>query len=63
MKKLSHVFVVVIALLAIGMPAVWAGVAGAAKMSADPGRVQWDTQVDYERAILTVSMPGGEVVR
>ncbi|HWN42143.1 MAG TPA: tail fiber domain-containing protein, partial [Thermoanaerobaculia bacterium] len=47
----------------IGMPAVWAGVAGAAKMSADPGRVQWDTQVDYERAILTVSMPGGEVVR
>ncbi len=63
MKKLSHLFVVVIALLAIGMPAVWAGVAGAAKMSADPGRVQWDAQVDYERAILTVSMPGGEVVR
>ncbi len=60
MKKLSHLFVVVIALLAIGMPAAWAG---AAKMSADPGRVQWDAQVDYERAILTVSMPDGEVVR
>ena len=59
MKRLSHVFVVVVALLAIGMPA-WAG---AAKMSIDPGRVQWDAEVDYERAILTVSMPGGEVSR
>jgi hypothetical protein len=60
MKRLSNGFVVVIALLAIGMPAAWAG---AAKMSIDPGRVQWDAQVDYERAILTVSTPGGEVVR
>ncbi|HVG11272.1 MAG TPA: tail fiber domain-containing protein [Thermoanaerobaculia bacterium] len=60
MKKLSHLFVVAIVVLAIGMPAAWAG---AAKMSAGPGRVQWDAQVDYERAILTVSMPDGEVVR
>src|SRR5688500_2396068 len=60
MKRLSNVFVVVVALLAIGMPAAWAG---AAKMSIDPGRVQWDAQVDYERAVLTVSMPGGEVSR
>ena len=60
MKKLSNLFVMVIALLAIGMPAAWAG---AAKMSIDAGRVQWDAQVDYERAVLTVSMPDGEVVR
>jgi hypothetical protein len=60
MKRLSNFFVVVVIVLAIGMPAAWAG---AAKMSIDPGRVQWDAEVDYERAILTVSMPGGEVVR
>lgn len=60
MKKLSRTFVMVIALLAIAGPAAWAG---AAKMSIDPGRVQWDAQVEYERAVLTVSMPGGEVVR
>jgi hypothetical protein len=60
MKRLSSVFVVMIALLAVGMPAAWAG---AAKMSIDPVRVQWDAEVDYERAVLTVSMPGGEVVR
>jgi hypothetical protein len=59
MKKLLPVFVVMVMVLAIGMPA-WAG---AARMSADPGRVQWDAQVDYERAVLTVSMPDGEVVR
>ena len=61
--RLSSICVAVIALLAIGMPAVWAGVAGAANMSIGPGGVQWDAQVDYERAVLTVSMPDGEVVR
>ncbi|MFL6292404.1 MAG: hypothetical protein ACJ759_16045 [Thermoanaerobaculia bacterium] len=60
MKKLSSIFMGVIAVLAIGGPAAWAG---AARMSVDPGRVQWDAQVEYERAVLTVSMPGGEVVR
>src|SRR5215210_3415298 len=60
MKKLSYLFVMVIVVLAIGMPAAWAG---AAKMSISPGRVQWDAEVDYERAVLTVSMPNGEVVR
>ncbi|HWM89752.1 MAG TPA: tail fiber domain-containing protein [Thermoanaerobaculia bacterium] len=60
MKKFSSIFVVLTGLLAITGPAAWAG---AAKMSTDPGRVQWDAQVEYERAVLTVSMPGGEVVR
>ena len=60
MKKLWSMLVVGIALLAIAGPAAWAG---AAKMSLDPGRVQWDAQGDYERAVLTVSIPGGEVVR
>ncbi|HEX5720449.1 MAG TPA: hypothetical protein VF179_30115, partial [Thermoanaerobaculia bacterium] len=59
MKKLSVIFGVV-AVLAITGSAAWAG---AAKMSIDPGRVQWDAEVDYARAVLTVSMPGGEVVR
>ena len=59
MKKVSSIFMGVIAVLAIAGPA-WAG---AARMSVDPGRVQWDAQVDYERAVLTVSMPDGEVVR
>lgn len=59
MKKLSSIFVVLVALLAIAGPS-WAG---AAKVSIDPGRVQWDAQVDYERAILSVSMPDGQVVR
>ncbi|MEA2559051.1 MAG: hypothetical protein QOH06_555 [Acidobacteriota bacterium] len=63
MKKWLHLFVVVIALLAVGMPTVWAGVAGSARVSISPARVQWDTEVDYERAVLTVSMPNGEVVR
>src|SRR5262245_37495255 len=60
MKKLSRIFGVVVALLAIAGPAAWAG---AAKMSIDPGRAQWDVQGNYERAVLTVSMPDGEVVR
>jgi hypothetical protein len=56
---MSSIFMGVIAVLAIAGPS-WAG---AARMSVDPGRVQWDAQVDYERAVLTVSMPDGEVVR
>jgi len=59
MKKVSSIFMGVIAVLAIAGPS-WAG---AARMSVDPGRVQWDAQVDFERAVLTVSMPDGEVVR
>lgn len=60
MKRVSSVWVMVIALLAITGPAAWAG---AANLSVDPGRAQWDVQGDYERAVLSVSMPGGEVVR
>lgn len=60
MRKFSSVLMVVIALLAITGTAAWAG---AATMTVDPGRVQWDAQVEYERAVLTVSMPGGEVFR
>jgi hypothetical protein len=53
-------FFVAVVLLAIAGPAAWAG---AAKVSFEPGRVQFDAQVDYERAVLTVSMPSGEVSR
>ena len=60
MKRLSSVSVMVIALLAVTGPAAWAG---AANLSVDPGRAQWDVQGDYERAVLTVSTPDGEVVR
>ncbi|HET9225608.1 MAG TPA: tail fiber domain-containing protein [Thermoanaerobaculia bacterium] len=49
-----------VALLAVTAPAAWAG---AASLSVDPGRAQWDVQGDYERAVLSVSMPDGEVVR
>src|SRR3954447_7843821 len=34
-----------------------------AKVQLTPSQVHWDPQVSYERLVLTVSKPGGEVVR
>ena len=47
------------AVLVISGSAGWAGV----KTSYEPGRVQWDVPGEYDGAVLTVSLPNGEVVR
>ncbi len=59
MRKLWNRLSLVLAMVIVG-PAAWAGVA---KVSFDPGRVQWDAQVEHDGAVLTVSLPSGEVVR
>jgi hypothetical protein len=52
--------VAVAALMAAGRPALAGDLA---RMQADPLQVQWQTQGDYERAVLTVTTPGGTVIR
>jgi hypothetical protein len=59
MRKPWNRLFLVLAMMIAG-PAAWAGVA---KVGFDPGRVQWDVQDDFDGAVLTVSLPGGEVVR
>jgi hypothetical protein len=61
MRKAGNRLSVVFAMMLIAGSAAWA--AGGVKASFDPGRVQWDAQGEYERAVLTVSLPGGEVMR
>ena len=60
MKSLSKVFFVsALVLMVVAGPAA----AELAKASFEPGRAQWDVQTDYERIVLTVSTPGGTVLR
>jgi hypothetical protein len=59
-------WVFVVLAMALAWPAGAADVQGAAEVAAiqlDPTQVQWAPQVDYERLVLTVSKPGGAVVR
>jgi hypothetical protein len=49
--------------LMIGVLCLPAGGAEIAKVQVTPSQVQWEPQVSYERLVLTVSMPGGAVVR
>jgi len=60
MKKLSNVLVLVAVLAVIAGPAIGAEIA---KPSFEAARVQWDTQAQFERLVLTVSTPGGKVFR
>jgi hypothetical protein len=50
----------VAALVSAGRPALAGDLA---RMQADPLQVQWQPQGDYERAVLTVTTPGGTVIR
>lgn len=59
MKNLSKLFAMALALLVVAGPAA----AELAKGSFAGGRAQWDVQADFERAVLTVSTPGGTVLR
>ena len=60
MKNLSKILVLaaVLSVIAIGAHA-----ADLAKPSFEAARVQWDVQSPYDRLVLTVSTPGGKVVR
>ena len=60
MRRAGNRLPVVFAMMLIAGSAAWAG---GARVSFDPGRVQWDVQGDSEGAVLTVSLPDGEVVR
>jgi hypothetical protein len=60
MKKLSNVLVLIAVLSLIAGPAIGAELA---KPSFGATSVQWDAQGPYERLVLTVSTPGGKVVR
>lgn len=60
MRKAGNRLPLVFAMMLIAGSAAWAG---GSKASFAPGRVQWDPRGDYEGAVLTVSLPGGEVVR
>ena len=50
----------VLALVVLCLPAHGAEVA---RVQVTPSQVQWEPQVSYERLVLTVSTPGGSVVR
>jgi hypothetical protein len=63
MKNLSKILVLAAVLSVIGIGAHAAHAADLAKPSFEAARVQWDAQSPYERLILTVSTPGGKVVR
>jgi hypothetical protein len=60
MKILSKILVLIAVLSVFAGPAIGADLA---KPSFEAARVQWDAQSPYERLVLTVSTPGGRVVR
>lgn len=60
MKSLKVLVLVAVLSMIVG-PA--ANAADFAKPSFDAARVQWDAQSPYDRLILTVSTPGGKVLR
>ncbi|MEO6191758.1 MAG: tail fiber domain-containing protein [Thermoanaerobaculia bacterium] len=49
--------------LVMGVLCLPAHGAEVARVQVTPSQVQWEPQVSYERLVLTVSMPGGSVVR
>jgi hypothetical protein len=49
--------------LLLAAPCLPAHGAEVARVQVTPSQVQWEPQVSYERLVLTVSMPGGAVVR
>jgi hypothetical protein len=55
--------VVLAAVLSVIAVGVHAAAGDIAKPSFEAARVQWDMQAPYERLVLTVSTPGGKVVR
>jgi hypothetical protein len=63
MRRLSNVLVLLAVLAVIVGPATGAHAAEIAKPSFEATRVQWDTQAQFDRLVLTVSTPGGKVFR
>jgi len=59
-KQRLSVCVLALMLMVLCLPVHGAEVA---RVQVTPSQVQWDPQVSYERLVLTVSMPGGAVVR
>ena len=59
-KVLKSLPVLAMAMAVLALPAHGGEVA---KVQLTPSQVHWDPQVSYERLVLTVSKPGGEVVR
>jgi hypothetical protein len=59
-KQRLSVCVLALMLVVLCLPAHGAEVA---RVQVTPSQVQWEPQVSYERLVLTVSMPGGAVVR
>jgi hypothetical protein len=49
--------------LMLAVPCLPVHGAEVARVQVTPSQVQWEPQVSYERLVLTVSMPGGAVVR
>jgi hypothetical protein len=61
MTKIGHVFsMLILSATALAGPARGVEVA---RIQATSSQVQWEPQVAYDRLVLTVSMPGGAVVR
>jgi hypothetical protein len=59
-KQRLSVCVLALVFAVLCLPAYGAEVA---RVQVTPSQVQWEPQVSYERLVLTVSMPGGAVVR
>jgi len=59
-KVLKSLSVIAVAVAVLALPAHGGEVA---KVQLTPSQVHWEPQVSYERLVLTVSKPGGEVVR
>ncbi|HTG36040.1 MAG TPA: tail fiber domain-containing protein [Thermoanaerobaculia bacterium] len=59
-KQRLSVCVLALMLVVLCLPVHGAEVA---RVQVTPSQVQWEPQVSYERLVLTVSMPGGAVVR
>ncbi len=59
-KQRLSIGVLALAIVVLCLPA---GGAEIAKVQVTPSQVQWEPQGSYERLVLTVSMPGGAVVR
>ena len=59
-KQRLSVCVLALMLMVLCLPVHGAEVA---RVQVTPSQVQWEPQVSYERLVLTVSMPGGAVVR
>jgi len=59
-KQRLSVCILALMLMVLCLPVHGAEIA---RVQVTPSQVQWEPQVSYERLVLTVSMPGGAVVR